>query len=128
MRGRLTEHWLTLVPRNWIDAEPELILRITCGLPADRPLNENDFRDLHSFAHGYRGFDLALPVLRRLSLQAGVVNGMADERSRSLWARAVLQGWSWPELQANGECVGREAGEAELRSLVGDILQNRPDL
>lgn len=53
---------------------------------------------------------------------------MADERSRSLWARAVLQGWSWLELQANGECVGREAGEAELRSLVGDILQNRPDL
>ncbi|WP_434049801.1 tRNA(Met) cytidine acetyltransferase TmcA [Marinobacter salarius] len=128
LRGRLTEHWLTLVPRNWIDAEPELILRITCGLPADRPLNEDDFRDLHSFAHGYRGFDLALPVLRRLSLQAGVVNGMADERSRSLWARAVLQGWSWPELQANGECMGREAGEAELRSLVGDILQNRPDL
>ena len=61
-------------------------------------------------------------------MQAGVVNGMAGERSRSLWASAVLQGWSWPELQANGECVGREAGEAELRSLVGDILQNQPDL
>jgi tRNA(Met) cytidine acetyltransferase len=128
LRRRLTEHWLTLVPLNWMDAEPELILRITCSLPAGRPLNEDDFRDLHSFAHGYRGFDLALPVLRRLSLQAGVVNGMAGERSRSLWARAVLQGWSWPELQANGECMGREAGEANLRSLVGDILQNRPDL
>lgn len=128
LRRRLTEHWLTLVPRNWLDAEPELILRVTCSLPAGRSLNEDDFRDLHSFAHGYRGFDLALPVLRKLSLQAGVVNGMAGECSRSLWARAVLQGWSWPELQADGECMGRESGEATLRSLVGDILQNRPDL
>ena len=128
LRRRLTEHWLTLVPRNWMDAEPELILRVTCSLSAGRPLSDDDLRDLHSFANGYRGFDLALPVLRELSLQAGAISVMATERSRSLWARAVLQGWSWPELQAEGECRGREAGEAELRSLVGDILQNRPDL
>ncbi|MBP52966.1 MAG: tRNA cytosine(34) acetyltransferase TmcA, partial [Marinobacter sp.] len=128
LRRRLTEHWLTLVPRNWRDAEPELILRVTCSLPAGRPLSDDDLRDLHSFANGHRGFDLALPVLRKLSLQEGVISRISAERLRSLWARAVLQGWSWPELQAEGECRGREAGEAELRSLVGDILQNRPDL
>lgn len=128
LRRRLAEHWLTLVPCNWADAEPELILRLTCCLPAGRPLNEDDFRDLHSFSNGYRGFDLALPVLRELSLQAGVIRVLASERSRSLWARAVLQGWSWPDMQTMGVCKGREAGEAEVRSLVVDILQNRPDL
>lgn len=128
LRRRLTEHWLTLVPRNWADAESDLLLKITSGLPAGFPLNGDDFRDLHSFANGYRGFDLALPVLRKLSMQADVISLMTSECSRSLWARAVLQGWSWPALQAVGECKGRESGEADLRSLVSDILQNWPDL
>ncbi|MDF0752597.1 GNAT family N-acetyltransferase [Marinobacter sp. 71-i] len=128
LRSRLAEHWLTLLPRNWPDVEPGLILALTSSLPPVGFINEDDRRDLHSFANGYRGFDLALPVLGKLSTQPEVVNLVLATDSRSLWARAVLQGWSWRGLQVVGECQGREQGEATLRLVVRYILQNRPDL
>lgn len=128
LRSRLAEHWLTLLPRNWSDVEPGLILQLTSSLPPVGHINEDDRRDLHSFANGYRGFDLALPVLGKLSTLPEVVNLVLATDSRSLWARAVLQGWSWRGLQAVGECQGRERGEAALRSVVRYILNNRSDL
>ncbi|MDL0430955.1 GNAT family N-acetyltransferase [Marinobacter sp. TBZ242] len=128
LRTRLAEHWLALVPRNWPDAEPGLILQLTSSLPPGGALNDHDRRDLWSFAHGYRGFDLVLPVLGKLSMQTEAMGPVLTTGSGSLWARAVLQGWSWQSLQALGECQGREQGEAALRSVVRHILQNRPDL
>jgi tRNA(Met) cytidine acetyltransferase len=128
LRCRLAEHWLSLLPRNWTDLEPNLLLMLTRSLPSVGAINDDDRRDLRSFASGHRGFDLTLPVLAKLSMQAGVINLVALTESQSLWARAVLQGWSWHCLQSAGECQGRESGEAKLRSLVADILQNRPDL
>ncbi|KPP97342.1 GNAT family N-acetyltransferase [Marinobacter sp. HL-58] len=128
LRSRLAEHWLTLVPLNWPEAEPGLMLRLTGTLPTVCAMNDDDRRDLDSFALGYRGFDLTLPVLKKLTMQPGVVALVAASTQASLWTRAVIQDWHWPRLQAAGECRGREAGEAELRALVRDILQNRPDL
>ncbi|WP_169449979.1 tRNA(Met) cytidine acetyltransferase TmcA [Marinobacter orientalis] len=128
LRSRLAEHWLTLVPLNWPDLAPGLTLQLTDSLPAESSLNDDDRRDLNSFAKGYRGFDLTLPVLRKLSMQAGVPDLVAASSQSSLWTRAVIQGWSWSRLQSAGECLGRESGESALRAVVGDILQNRPGL
>lgn len=128
LRSRLAEHWLAMLPRNWSDLEPGLVLQLTRSLPPVDCINNDDRRDLHSFANGYRGFDLALPVLEKLSTQPEVVSLVLATGFCSLWARAVLQGWSWRDLQTAGECQGREQGEATLRSVVRYILQNRPDL
>lgn len=128
LRSRLAEHWLTLVPLNWPDLEPELLLLLTGSLQAESSISGDDHRDLSSFAEGYRGFDLTLPVLRKLSMQAGVTGLVAASSQASLWTRAIIQGWSWSHLQLVGECQGRESGESALRALVSDILQNRPDL
>lgn len=130
LRNRLAEHWLTLLPLNWRDAGPELVLQLTGSLPPVGAVNDDDRRDLDSFANGFRGFDLVLPVLRKLSLLPGVVEQvqLMTGKSPVLWARAVLQGWPWSELRAAGDCLGREQGEAVLRSVVRNILQNRPDL
>ncbi|MCL7943039.1 GNAT family N-acetyltransferase [Marinobacter sp. ATCH36] len=128
LRRRLAEHWLTLVPLNWPDLEPELILQLTGGLPTVGSINDDDRKDLNSFAEGYRGFDLTLPVLRKLSMQGGVIGLVAASSQAALWARAVIQGWSWRQLQAAGLCRGREPGEFALRIMVRELLQNRPDL
>lgn len=128
LRIRLAEHWLTLLPRNWPDLEPGLTLQLTGGLPPVGPLNDDDRRDLGSFARGHRGFDLAVPVLAKLSMQPEVIGLVLASGSHSLWARAVLQGWSWQGLQVTKDCQGREQGETALRKVVHNILQNRPDL
>ncbi|WP_150912413.1 tRNA(Met) cytidine acetyltransferase TmcA [Marinobacter halotolerans] len=131
LQDRLARHWLTLVPHNWPDLEPRLLLQLTASLPLVQPLNEDDRRDLTSFARGHRGFDLTLPVLRMLSMADGIAARLlADDDSGLpvLWARAVLQGWSWSRLRGYGLCPGREQGEDRLRLAVQNLLQNRPDL
>ncbi|PXX93318.1 tRNA(Met) cytidine acetyltransferase [Marinobacter vulgaris] len=128
LRCRLAEHWLTLVPLNWPDLETGLTLQLTDCLPTVGAISDDDRRDLNSFARGYRGFDLTLPVLRKLSQQTGVIDWVVASGQASLWARAVIQGWTWSRLQSAGECRGREPGEAALRGQVRAILQNQPDL
>jgi tRNA(Met) cytidine acetyltransferase len=135
LRRRLARHWLMLVPANWPDLDPRLLLQLTASLPAAESLNEDDRRDLSSFAHGHRGFDLTLPVLRSLSMADGVAQWLLTgpgEDLAGLWARAVLQGWDWSQLRHRGLCTGREQGENRLRSLVKEIMGNlrddRPDL
>jgi tRNA(Met) cytidine acetyltransferase len=128
LRSRLAEHWLTLLPRNWPDLEPELVLQLTDSLPAVGSITEDDHRDLNGFAEGHRGFDLTLPVLKKLAMLEGVIDRVAKSGQSSLWTRAVLLDWPWQRLQSVADCRGREAGESSLRALVRDILQNRPDL
>ena len=130
LRGRLAHHWLTLVPTIWPDLDPRLLLQLTASLPV-QPLNEDDQRDLNSFAFGHRGFDLTLPVLRKLSAAAGVAEWFLVSTGPELcqlWGRAVLQGWDWARLRHSGLCQGREEGETRLRTAVKKLLQNRPDL
>jgi len=131
LRRRLAHHWLTLVPTIWPDLDPRLLLQLTATLPVNGLLNEDDHRDLASFAFGYRGFDLTLPVLRSLSLVEGVADWLLTSAGSSLselWARAVLQGWGWARLRHSGLCRGREEGETRLRVVVQKLLKNRPDL
>jgi len=127
LRKRLARHWLTLLPVIWSDLDPDLLWQLTASLPVAEPLDEDDHRDLDSFAFGHRGFDLTLPVLRSLSLQGGVARSVpaADDNLSRLWARSVLQGWDWTRLRRSGLCRGREEGEARLRLAVQQILQNR---
>lgn len=131
LRRRLADHWLTLVPTIWSDLDPRLLLQLTSSLPAIKCLNEDDWRDLHSFAFGHRGFDLTLPVLRSLSMTEYMAHWLAanlGDNPSALWARAVLQGWGWAKLRHGGLCRGREEGEARLRALVQKLLQNGSDL
>jgi len=128
LRRRLAEHWLTLVPHVWADLDARLLLQLTASLPAIESLNDDDQRDLGSFAFGHRGFELTLPVLRSLSLTQGVGEWLLASVNAELWARVVLQGWDWTRLRHGGLCRGREEAEARLRDLVQKLLQNRPDL
>ena len=127
LRGRLARHWLVLVPHSWPDLDARLLLQLTAGLPAADDLNEDDRRDLSSFAFGYRGFDLTLPVLRSLSLTEGVAGWLLADAGADLaelWVRAVLQAWDWSRLRHCGLCRGREEAEARLRGAVQELLQN----
>lgn len=131
LRQRLAEHWLTLVPRLWAELDPRLVWQLTASLPAMTALNDQDHQDLKSFAYGHRGFELALPVLRQLSLLDSFAHELlagADVGPSQLWARAVLQGWDWSRLRHSGLCLGRQQGEAQLRTRVKNFLQHRPDL
>jgi tRNA(Met) cytidine acetyltransferase len=128
VRARLARHWLTLVPLNWKDLEPGLLAEMTAGLPSECWPDAADIRDLQNFGGGHRGFRLMVPVLRDLSLGSGVMSWLREHEEANLWCRAVLQGWSWPELQREGLCSGERDGEDRLRTVVLELLQNGPEL
>lgn len=128
IRSRLAGHWLTLVPANWPELEPDLLAGITADLPLGPGPDNDDLRDLYHFANGHRGFQMTVPVLRKLSRAPGVMAWLADKEPLALWCRAVLQGWSWPSLQAERLCLGQKDGEDRLRQLVRDLLENGPEL
>lgn len=133
VRARLARHWLALVPLNWKNLEPGLLADMTSGLSSECSLSEcrpdaADIRDLQNFGGGHRGFRLMVPVLRDLSLGYGVMSWLSEHEEANLWCRAVLQGWSWPELQREGLCSGQRDGEDRLRTVVLELLQNGPEL
>ncbi|WP_428921894.1 tRNA(Met) cytidine acetyltransferase TmcA [Marinobacter sp. DUT-3] len=128
LNDRLSEHWPTLVPLNWRDMEPGVLRLMTAELATSVALSEDDVRDLHSFADGYRGFELTVPVLRKVSLTQGFSSILAVSDDADLWCRRVTQGWSWPELQHAGLCRGQKDGETRLRQLTGKLLQQSRNL
>lgn len=122
IRARFSEHWPLLLPRCWPELEPRLALMLTAALPAPAVLGEDDQRELAAFCSGGRGFELSLLALCRLSLQPGLAARVEASADAQLWVRAVLQGWSWPALQAGGLCRGRRDGEDRLRALAATLL------
>ncbi|PCM42921.1 tRNA(Met) cytidine acetyltransferase TmcA [Marinobacter sp. ANT_B65] len=124
VRARLARHWLVLVPLNWKHLDPGLLADMTSGLPPTCRPDAADIRDLQHYGNGYRGFRLMVPVLRDLSLVRGVMSWMRGHAEAHLWCRAVLQGWSWPELQEEGLCSGQRDGEDRLRGLVRELLKS----
>lgn len=128
IRNRLGSHWLTLIPDNWPELEPELLAQVTADLPAGPALNAEDLRDLHQFAHGHRGFAVTVPVLRKLGQAPGVMAWLAQHPSLGLWCLGVMQGRPWSWLQAETLCLGQRDGEDRVRQLVRDLLENGPEL
>ena len=123
IRSRFVEHWPSLVPRCWPDLDPELVLMLTASLPTVAALTADDRRELAAFCEGRRGFELSLLPLVRLSLQAGVARQLLASGEARLWVRAVLQAWSWPAVQAVGDCEGRRQGVSALRRLAATVSQ-----
>jgi len=128
VRNRLAGHWLTLVPDNWVELEPDLLAEITADLPPGQALDNDDLRDLRNFANGHRGFEMMVPVLRKLSQAPGIMTWLKDQEGLALWCRSVLQGRSWSSLQAEKLCLGQRDGEDRLRQRVRDLLEDGPGL
>lgn len=121
IRQRLREHWLTLVPLYWQEVDPTLMWQLTAELAGAGAPDELDIRDLDSFVNGHRGFDLMVPVLRKVSLWPAALTVLGASDDRNLWVRRVLQGWSWGELRRIGLCDGQADGERRLRRMAGAI-------
>jgi len=125
---RFARHWPVLVPRHWTGLAPELLAAIARDFPASAWLDAYDRRDLVNFSEGYRGFELTLPVLRKLEQCSGVMTWLQTQSDLALWCRMVTQGWSWNAIRVAGACSGQKEGENRLRSLVRELLKNGPEL
>lgn len=128
IRTRLSSHWLTLVPDNWPGLEPDMLAEITADLPPGQALDADDLRDLRHFANGHRGFQVTVPVLRKLSQGPGIMAWLKSHKELPLWCQGVLQGRSWSALQADRLCLGQKEGEDRLRQVVRDLLRDGPGL
>ncbi|HTN34810.1 MAG TPA: GNAT family N-acetyltransferase [Marinobacter sp.] len=128
VQARLAGHWLTLAPLAWPAMDARLLAALTQSLPALDVVSEDDRRDLYSFAYGYRGFLLSLPVLRSTSMATGVIDWVQNQKGVELWCAAILQGQKWQCLQAKGLCTGQRNGEDQLRQMVRELLDNGPEL
>ena len=120
---RFAQHWQVLMPRHWSALAPRLLTGIAGDLPATGSLETEDWRDLQSFAEGFRGFELTLPVLQLLSASDGFMAWLSTLEDCDLWCRSVLQGWSWQRLRTQGLCLGQKAGETRLRRVVARFLE-----
>ncbi len=123
LQTRFAEHWPLLLGDSFRTLEPELALALGRDWVASVPLTPMDRTELAAFADGYRLFELSRLPLVRLSLQPGVSETLAVDTGATLWCRAVLQGWSWSELQSAGLCRGRRDAEQRLRQLAGKLLE-----
>ena len=128
IRKRLAGHWLTLVPDNWPGLGADMLAEITAELPPGLALDADDLRELRNFANGHRGFQITVPVLRKLSQAPVAMAGLRGHADRALWCRCVLQGAPWSSLQAEKLCLGQRDGEDRLRQLVRDLLKDGPGL
>mgnify|MGYP005811585633 FL=1 len=118
LRRRFARHWQVLIPRHWADMPQELLAQLAADLPATAEPGPDDWQDLRSFAEGYRGFEVTLPLLREVCSWPGWMAWLAGQEDAGLWCRAVLQGWAWPQLQALGLVTGKGEGEMRLRQIV----------
>ena len=117
-----------LIPRHWADMPPELLAQLAADLPATAEPGPDDWQDLRSFAEGYRGFEVTLPLLREVCSWPGWMAWLAGQEDAGLWCRAVLQGWAWPQLQALGLVTGKREGEMRLRQIVARWLAQVSEL
>jgi len=122
VQARLGEHWQTLVPVVWRSLCPALLVELTAMLPRGPALTPDDLRELAGFSEGARGFEITLLPLQRLTRQAGVAEALQSSDDAMLWCRAVLQTWSWAELQTAGYSTGRREAEDRLRNLAAELL------
>ncbi|PSF05119.1 tRNA(Met) cytidine acetyltransferase [Marinobacter fuscus] len=125
---RFARHWLRLMPVHWSTLEPELLLAMARSLPGRKALDHQDCQDLHRFGHGFRGYQLTLPVLQDVSACPSVYEQLSLQADAALWCRAVLQGWSWARVQHAGLCLGQRDGEQRLRAMVRALIQQNPEL
>ena len=105
-----------------------MLAEITAELPPGLALDADDLRELRNFANGHRGFQITVPVLRKLSQAPVAMAGLRGHADRALWCRCVLQGAPWSSLQAEKLCLGQRDGEDRLRQLVRDLLEDGPGL
>lgn len=125
LSSRFAAHWPTLLPVVWPAMEPGLVLALTAGLPP-QALSREDLRELSVFAAGGRGFELALPALKRLTCSDHVARRLLAQEHGPLWVKAVLQNQPWDRLRKAGHVQGRRDGEQALRLLATDLLAELP--
>src|SRR5690554_7620901 len=128
LRRRFAKHWQVLIPRHWAGTSPELLVCLAADLPAVAQPEPDDWQDLRGFAEGYRGFELTLPLLRETCSWPGWMAWLAGQEDAGLWCRAVLQGWSWSQLQGAALVTGKREGETRLRQIVARWLAQGPEL
>lgn len=122
LSARFAEQWPVMLPVVWPTLSPALVLAITADLPPAVPLTEQEVTELEAFAHGHRGFELTLPALKRLTVQANIATRLRSSGNTALWARLVVQNRSWDAVRWMGLATGRRDGEAQLRRLVAVLL------
>lgn len=122
LRDRFTEHWPLLLSADLADLEPTLALRLTGAWSREQAFTPDDKRELTAYADGYRLTALSRLPLIRLSQQPGVADRIAASGDGELWCRRVLQNRDWAQLQRDGICEGRRAGESRLRYQTAALI------
>ncbi|GGY71911.1 tRNA(Met) cytidine acetyltransferase TmcA [Marinobacter zhanjiangensis] len=122
LSARFAEQWPVMLPVVWPTLSPELVLAISADLPPAAALTAQEVTELEAFAYGHRGFELTLPALKRLTVQADVATWLLFSGDAALWARCVAQNQSWDVVREIELCTGRKDGESRIRFLTKRVL------
>ncbi len=131
LASRFAAHWPVLLPVIWPHLASDVVLAVSADLPSPEPVSNQDRWEISAFAQGNRGFELTLPVLKKVSLQKEAVarlralagEGPEQAERLALWVRAVLQNHTWADLQRGGLCLGKRDGQNRLRALTTELME-----
>lgn len=129
LRERFAELLPELLAEPLAGLEGELAERLLASTPPlrrDEAISAQDWRDLHSFAFGLRGYELCLSAVRKLVLKAladGRARELLDTRQQRLLQEKVVQRAAWSQVSRRLGYAGRRQAVQALRHVLAQLLR-----
>ncbi len=119
--------WPYLLRGPLADLDAGLIVSVTSFMTNGAPvaLNDAEWYEVDSFAHGHRGYELSIVVLDKLTWQVlakGDVSAFMSDRLRDLWIAKVVQNKAWTEIIQHQGYTGMQQAVVALRLVFQHII------
>lgn len=108
-------------PLQQLEADQALPLLHDCRACQPTELEAQDWRDIHSFAHGKRGYEVCMAALRKLVLNRDL--GALAPPQQALLLHKVIQQQGWPACIRQLNMQGHQQAETALREAIGKLIQ-----
>jgi tRNA(Met) cytidine acetyltransferase len=102
-RQRFFKSWPYLLRGPLCDLTPGLVAKLSVHTNDVRPLNlsEDERREVEAFAYAYRGYEMSMPVLDKLTWQvlaSTSLSSVLNDNALALLVGKVIQNKSWSQL------------------------------
>jgi tRNA(Met) cytidine acetyltransferase len=108
-------------PLQQLEAELALPLLHDCRTCQPTELEAQDWRDIHSFAHGKRGYEVCMAALRKLV--PGRDLSTLSPPQQALLLHKIIQQQGWQACIRQLEMQGHQQAESALREAIGKLIQ-----
>ena len=127
IRRRFCQQLPVLLREPLGDLEVELVITLLASCELIAELDEQDWRDIHSFAWGKRGYEVCMAALQKLVLTRIAILAQLDTVQQTLLVTKVLQQQAWSPCIAQAGLTGKAEAVMTLREAIRALLQSDAD-